>query len=73
MTTRGGFYSLWQYHTNQILPVRKAPKVKGSKRYMGEIITLNEYSAYTFVEFPEFSRQEVCNLLMFDDNFESFD
>ncbi len=55
------------------MPVRKAPKVKGSKRYMGEIITLNEYSAYTFVEFPEFSRQEVCNLLMFDDNFESFD
>ncbi len=24
-------------------------------------------------KFPEFSRQEVCNLLMFNDNFESFD
>ncbi len=25
------------------------------------------------MEFPEFSKQEVCNLLMFRDNFESFD
>ncbi len=56
-----------------MLAVRKASKVKGSKTYMGKIITLNEYSAYRFVEFPEFSRQEVCNPLMFDDNFGSFD
>jgi hypothetical protein len=25
------------------------------------------------VEFPEFAKQEVCKLLMFQDNFESFD
>ncbi len=25
------------------------------------------------VEFPDFSKQEVCNLLMFHDHFESFD
>ncbi len=25
------------------------------------------------MEFPEFSKQEVCNLLMFHENFESFD